>query len=132
MPWKPLSPCAYPGCPRVSKGRYCDDHEEAGRRLDGGRRRRRKRRGRRRRGLTYSERGGAEWVRTSKAYREVHPHCERCLRRGQVVDAAAVHHRVAVRDGGTDDWDNLESLCSTCHAVETSRECAGWREEGRL
>lgn len=27
MPRKPKQPCAYPGCPRLSYGRYCAEHK---------------------------------------------------------------------------------------------------------
>lgn len=39
----------------------------------------------------------------------------RCVRCGS-TEAIAVHHKIARRHGGTDDLDNLETLCLTCHA----------------
>lgn len=39
-----------------------------------------------------------------------------------------VHHIVAVDDGGTDDPDNLLTLCRDCHKKVT----AEWREKKRL
>ena len=26
MPRKPKRPCSYPGCPRLTDGRYCEEH----------------------------------------------------------------------------------------------------------
>ena len=26
MPFKPLKPCSYPGCPNLTSGTYCDKH----------------------------------------------------------------------------------------------------------
>ena len=26
MPYKPKRPCSYPGCPRLTSGRYCEEH----------------------------------------------------------------------------------------------------------
>ena len=26
MPTKPKRPCSYPGCPRLTNGRYCEEH----------------------------------------------------------------------------------------------------------
>lgn len=37
--------------------------------------------------------------------------CTRCGAAGQLE----VHHRHEVRDGGTDDPANLETLCKQCH-----------------
>ena len=27
MPMKPKRPCSYPGCPRLTDGRFCEEHE---------------------------------------------------------------------------------------------------------
>ena len=36
--------------------------------------------------------------------------------------ASEVDHKVAKRHGGTDDWDNLQSLCKPHHSAKTMRE----------
>ena len=28
MPYKPKRPCSYPGCPRLTDGRYCEEHQK--------------------------------------------------------------------------------------------------------
>ena len=28
MPYKPKRPCSYPGCPRLTAGRYCEEHQK--------------------------------------------------------------------------------------------------------
>ena len=28
MPRKPKRPCSYPGCPRLTEGRYCEEHKK--------------------------------------------------------------------------------------------------------
>ena len=28
MPRKPKKPCAYPGCPKLTDTRYCEEHEK--------------------------------------------------------------------------------------------------------
>lgn len=28
MPRKPKKPCGYPGCPNLTEGRYCKEHEK--------------------------------------------------------------------------------------------------------
>ena len=32
MPRKPKRPCSYPGCPNLTDGQYCEEHEAAARR----------------------------------------------------------------------------------------------------
>ena len=32
MPRKPKRPCSYPGCPNLTEGQYCKEHEAAARR----------------------------------------------------------------------------------------------------
>jgi 5-methylcytosine-specific restriction protein A len=27
-----------------------------------------------------------------------------------------VHHKVRLTDGGTNDWNNLQALCTECHS----------------
>ncbi len=27
MPRKPMKPCCHPGCPKLTEGRYCEEHE---------------------------------------------------------------------------------------------------------
>lgn len=45
------------------------------------------------------------------------PLCEDCLKRGRVRPADVVHHTIPVEHGGPAyDPENLESLCSDCHA----------------
>ncbi|TXH46246.1 MAG: hypothetical protein E6Q97_29990 [Desulfurellales bacterium] len=50
-----------------------------------------------------------------------YPLCADCANAGRVVVATEVHHRVALRNGGTHDSDNLLSLCKPCHSVRTAR-----------
>lgn len=69
----------------------------------------------------------ADWLRLSKAYlQSVGYRCERC---GRIAEC--VHHRHYIRQpGGWElrlEWDNLEALCSSCHAEEHGRKRAGPR-----
>lgn len=27
MPYRPKKPCAYPGCPKLTDGRYCEEYQ---------------------------------------------------------------------------------------------------------
>jgi 5-methylcytosine-specific restriction endonuclease McrA len=73
-----------------------------------------------------SERGyGAAWQRIRAAHLAIEPDCRSC---GE--PATDVDHIVRKRDGGSDDDDNLRSLCHACHSRRTSLDrWADAREE---
>jgi 5-methylcytosine-specific restriction endonuclease McrA len=51
-----------------------------------------------------------------EAYRQAHPLCEPCERRGKVAAMDEVHHIVPISQGGAPwAWANLESRCRDCH-----------------
>lgn len=64
---------------------------------------------------------GRAWDDLAKAYREKHPWCERCLKKGKHVKAALVHHKKYVTAGGKDETANMEALCHSCHEYEHKR-----------
>lgn len=105
MPRKPLRPCAYPGCPRLSGGRYCEEHRKT----------------EAKRYETYSRdpsvhrKYGRAWKRIRDSYTKEHPFCEQCFERGILVPVDEVHHKVPVSKGGTHERSNLMSLCRSCH-----------------
>lgn len=54
------------------------------------------------------------------------PHCEHCWPKGIITTATEVDHIKPLHKGGTDDPDNLQSLCGPCHKHKT-RSDMGWR-----
>ncbi|WP_395543262.1 HNH endonuclease [Neotabrizicola sp. sgz301269] len=48
--------------------------------------------------------------------------CQLCLEAGRVTPARTVDHRVPKAQGGTDEPDNLRSICDDHHAAKTTRE----------
>ncbi len=50
--------------------------------------------------------------------------CEKCYRKGLIVPATMVHHKVHITEKNINNpmvvlnWDNLEALCWDCHAEE--------------
>jgi 5-methylcytosine-specific restriction protein A len=38
------------------------------------------------------------------------------------VPAQHVDHILPKNDGGTDEWENLQALCHSCHSKKTVRE----------
>lgn len=66
----------------------------------------------------------ARWRRLRLMFLRAHPLCEICEEAGLVVAATDVHHKLAKRDGGKDEWDNLQALCHSCHSRITNAETA--------
>lgn len=50
--------------------------------------------------------------------------CLDCRAAGRVRLACEVDHNVPLYAGGTDDEDNLRSLCASCHEAKSRREAA--------
>jgi 5-methylcytosine-specific restriction protein A len=106
IPYKAKKPCSYPGCPRLTDGRFCEEHGKAeakrynhyDRDPDSGRR--------------YS----GTWKKIRAAFLAAHPLCELCLKDGRLTPATLVHHRRKLTDGGTNDRDNFQALCQECHS----------------
>lgn len=105
MPRKPKRPCSFPGCPKLTEGRFCEEHE----RIEN------KRYEMYDRNKDTKKRYGREWQRIRKRYVEGHPFCEECFKRGNLVPVDEVHHKKPLAEGGTHDFMNLISLCSPCH-----------------
>ncbi|HHV04214.1 MAG TPA: HNH endonuclease [Bacteroidales bacterium] len=52
--------------------------------------------------------------------------CEECKKQGKLTPTE-VHHIKPMSEGGTHDWDNLMSLCKSCHSRITSVSGGRWR-----
>lgn len=124
MPNKPKRLCPVSGCsglydPNISECSKCGKRERTGWDRD-------KQRG------TRQERGyGQDWVNLTQIKLGRDPLCEPCLRNEYTTEATQVHHIVPFR--GLDDplrldWDNLESICETCHVRLSAKE--GRRKRG--
>ena len=106
MPSKPKKPCAYPGCPNLTDGRYCPEHqqkvnsnyEKYGR------------------DKSTKKRYGRAWKRIRDKYAAAHPFCELCFQRGIIVPTEEIHHKKPLSEGGTHDRSNLIALCKSCHS----------------
>ena len=105
MPRKPLQPCAYPECPKLSDGRYCEEHRKVVERNYN----------KYTRAPDVNHKYGRAWKRIRDRYASEHPLCEKCLAEGRVTLMAEVHHKLPISRGGTHDRDNLMSLCQSCH-----------------
>lgn len=75
MPMKPKKPCRHPGCPKLTDGLYCEEHEA----LHRGDR------------ASSSKRGyNRQWQKARARYLKAHPLCVQCLKEGHAVTATVV------------------------------------------
>ena len=97
MPYKPKKPCAFPSCPNLTDGTYCEKHKkEAVQIYD-----------KYERSPDHKKKYGRACKRIRDKYAKAHPLCERCLKEGRVTPMEEVHHILPVNRGGTNDVSNL-------------------------
>ena len=64
------------------------------------------------------------WEDCRKSYLASHSLCERCLKKGHIVPAKIVHHKIELNTENVTDpsialnHQNLEALCQDCHNKE--------------
>ena len=115
MAWATARACSVPGCPELvtKPGVYrCDKHQREY--LD---------QWNRPRDIKYT---GKMWRRHSRIFLSQHPVCERCGAPSELT-----HHIIRKREGGSDDFDNLEALCRACHEREHSKKGERWGASAR-
>ena len=102
MPYKPKRPCSYPGCPRLTDGRYCEEHQKIITAQYN----------RHERTPESKRRYGRAWKRIRDRYIAAHPLCEKCREAGRLTPAQ--------------EESNLMALCKSCHSEITAREGGRW------
>ena len=117
MPYKPKRPCSYPGCPNLTDGTYCEEHKKKVNRDYE----------RYSRDPVTKKRYGRSWEKIRARYVETHPFCEECYKNGIITPVEHVHHKKPLSEGGTNDFDNLESLCRACHSRIHGERGDRWR-----
>jgi len=117
LPTKAKKLCAFPGCPNLvdSGETYCPEHKrQTQKNVDA------------RRG-TSNERGyNATWRRLRRMVLNREPLCRECLKEGRLTPATEVDHIVPLSQGGTNDLENLQPLCHSCHSRKTAKEDGGF------
>lgn len=111
MPKMPPKPCSYPGCRYLSKARgRCEQHQREAWETS--------------KGKTAEERGyGSAWKKIRKqALARDNFLCIPCERNGIYTPASEVDHVTPKSRGGTDELNNLQSICSDCHKLKTQAE----------
>ena len=106
VPRRPKRPCSFPGCPNLTDGRFCEEHEKQ----------------ENKRYETYDrdpavrKRYGRAWKRIRDSYAAAHPLCEKCQAEGKLTPTEEIHHKLPLSQGGTHARENLIALCKSCHA----------------
>ena len=121
MPRRPKRPCSYPGCPRLTEGRYCEEHQK----LEN------KRYEKYDHDPKVHKKYGREWKHIRDSYARQHPLCEECLKHGKYVATQEIHHKLPLSKGGTHDWSNLIALCKECHARIHAKNGDRWHNQKR-
>ena len=110
MPRKPKKPCAFPGCPKLTDGRYCEEHTKV----------MNDRYNKYERPYDSSARYGSAWRKIRNRYIKMHPYCEECLKNRKLTKAEEVHHIIPLNHGGNHAENNLMALCKPCHSRITA------------
>lgn len=64
-----------------------------------------------------------QWRNCRKKYITLNPLCEECRRKGITTIGTVVDHIKQVKKGGAKfDFENLQTLCDTCHARKSQKE----------
>lgn len=116
MPNKPMRPCSYPGCPKLTEGRFCEEHAK----LEA------KRYEKYDRSPTVHRRYGRAWKRIRDRFISTHPLCQKCYEHGVLTKAEEVHHILPLSQGGTHAEENLMALCKSCHSRITAEMGDRW------
>ena len=125
MPARIKRACRKPGCPgtTIHRSGYCEQHQKT----ESSWKKRQDRKGNR------HQRGyGTEWerLRLTILKRDCYL-CQSCRKEGRVIAGNIVDHILNKDNGGTDDPENLQTLCRSCHATKTGREGAEAANRGR-
>lgn len=62
------------------------------------------------------------WQKLRRMQLNAEPLCRACAAAGLTVPATDVDHIIAKAKGGGDGFDNLQSLCASCHSRKTALE----------
>lgn len=116
MPFKPKRPCSHPGCPKLTDGRFCEEHAKQEAAIYE----------KYQRDPAVKKRYGRSWKCVRDRFLAQHPLCEVCQKEGRLTPVEEVHHIVPLSKGGTNATENLMSLCKSCHSAVTAKEGGRW------
>lgn len=119
MPTRARRACGWPGCPELTAGQFCQQHsQQQQQEIDAAR------------GSASSRGYDYRWKKIRAMQLARFPLCKdpygRHRQHGGIVPANEVDHIVPLSQGGSNSFDNLQSLCKTCHSIKTAREDHRW------
>lgn len=114
MGWAAKKPCRKLGCPELVQSGYCEKHApEKSHNWQSDRFR----------GNRHDRGYGRAWEKIRKRiFKRDRGLCQPCLKRGYVTAAREVDHIKPKEQGGSDNDDNLQSICIPCHRKKTGSE----------
>lgn len=113
MPFKPLTPCAQPGCRNLTHGGRCEAHKRKA--WEGNKESKRMMKGR-------TLQGERDWLFSE------FPLCVECLKVGRDTPSVIRDHIIPLAEGGEDTAGNTQALCEECHDRKSKEEA----RRGRL
>ena len=113
MPYKPKVYCRYPGCNQLVVSGYCDKHKQPASQTE-----------KDRHDHDNKVYGNTAWRKLRRIKLNNNPLCEICLSNDIVVPATQVDHIIPVSKQSELQYvyENLQSLCETCHSKKTREE----------
>lgn len=108
--------CRKRGCPKLTSGKYCEDHMSQEQLYN-------QERG------TAAQRGyDAKWRKARARYIANNPLCKKCFEQGKVIAATVVDHITPHRGDMVLFWNekNWQGLCASCHSRKTAQEDGGF------
>lgn len=113
--------CSFPGCNTLVLQGRCKRHDVTAANRDHERVRSQQRRRAGEFNATFYN--STEWRKLAKWQLSQEPLCRRCDSLGVTREATEVDHVHPISEGGGKlDVENLQSLCSSCHAQKTNAE----------
>jgi 5-methylcytosine-specific restriction protein A len=61
-------------------------------------------------------------MKIRRAILDQNPLCVSCLEKGRTTTAQEVDHIIALMKGGTNEPENLQGLCFSCHDAKTKQD----------
>jgi len=116
MPTSAHKPCQHTGCANTTHKRYCDKHNKDHKTTH-------KWGSDKIRGNRHQRGYGSAWdkIRLIILKRDNYL-CQTCSRSGRLSAGNTVDHIISKANGGTDEHNNLETICKPCHALKTRQE----------